>query len=276
MFHDCSVPNLFYIVLRKQAVEWLDAHPDYLLINGCTMSSFHPSEPFDVYLTRMAKDGEYGDDLTLTACSECRTIVVHVVHPDGHIVTIRPLSLEHRKEDSGSHFIVLRFSVSGEHYDCIRHSSHQIPSTTSQTPQPPSPPPTISISPQPDSSPKQRPALSHQKEKTTRVKKKKKVSQVTSKGRKKVPNTYKKFKETNLRARKAAGRLIQIANNCCKICGRKYRKNAAGDWKGCERCIPEEEVPLEELKVQYWICYMCASTKYGKKKLEMHEKVCSK
>ena len=69
-------------------------------------------------------------------------------------------------------------------------------------------------------------------------------------------------------------KLIQKTNNLCKVCNMRYNKNSPAEWKGCEYCVPENDIPLERTKAQYWICYECDSSNYGQKQFQKHEQLC--
>jgi len=61
--------------VRSMIVQWLRANPDWKLPNGAVMRDFVCTS-WNEYCDEMARDGIWGDHLTLTAATEvCVTII---------------------------------------------------------------------------------------------------------------------------------------------------------------------------------------------------------
>jgi len=110
-------------------VLWLSENRDYFLPHGDTIGSFAEDEngDFQPYLDRMGTLREFGDEITLLACSEVLSVEIHVLQPDNTVHTHRPLHLHNIREQRPRKFIMLLFHPEQLHYDCIIQASPQIP-----------------------------------------------------------------------------------------------------------------------------------------------------
>jgi len=81
--------------IRRTVVAWLRRNGDLLLPNGALLRHFACDKEWDAYCNDMARDGVWGDHLTLIAAGEvfnARIVIVSSLPGDNFIVEINPIA----------------------------------------------------------------------------------------------------------------------------------------------------------------------------------------
>jgi len=95
------------VEIRKNVVVWLRNHRDWELPNGAILHQFVHDRAWDDYCNAMAKDGCWGDHLTLLAMSELFGVVISIlssVEGDNFITEIHPTAKKMEKVLMLSHY----------------------------------------------------------------------------------------------------------------------------------------------------------------------------
>jgi len=103
--------------IRKMVVDWLQKNRDWQLPNGAVLHQFVHDRPWEEYCTAMAKDGCWGDHLTLLAISEmfgAQISIFSSVEGDNFITEIHPTTKKLKKVLLLSHYAEF-------HYGSLAH-----------------------------------------------------------------------------------------------------------------------------------------------------------
>jgi len=109
------------VEIRKNTVVWLRNHRDWELPNGAILHQFVHDRPWEEYCDAMAKDGCWGDHLTLLAISELFGVVISIlssVEGDNFITEIHPTAKKMEKVLMLSHYAEF-------HYGSLVHMVEQ-------------------------------------------------------------------------------------------------------------------------------------------------------
>jgi hypothetical protein len=103
--------------IRKMVVDWLQKNRDWQLPNGAILHQFVHDRKWEDYCTAMAKDGCWGDHLTLLAISEmfgAQISIFSSVEGDNFITEIHPTTKKLKKVLLLSHYAEF-------HYGSLEH-----------------------------------------------------------------------------------------------------------------------------------------------------------
>jgi len=103
--------------IRRSVVSWLRANGDLKLENGALLKEFVFDKSWDQYCNEMAKDGIWGDHLTLIAACELfniKVIIISSVPGDNYIIEINP-------ELSQARRVVMLSHYAEYHYGSVQH-----------------------------------------------------------------------------------------------------------------------------------------------------------
>jgi len=104
--------------IRREIVSWLRAHGDLLLANGARLKEFVHDKTFEQFCNDMARDGTWGDHLSLIAATELfniNLIIISSVPGDNFIIEIVP-------ELSKARRIVMLSHYAEYHYGSIQYT----------------------------------------------------------------------------------------------------------------------------------------------------------
>jgi len=79
--------------IRRRLVSWLRSHSTIELPNGCTLKDFVHDQTWDQYCSKMSKEGEWGDHLTLIAAAEVfktAIVIISSVPGDNFVIEVTP------------------------------------------------------------------------------------------------------------------------------------------------------------------------------------------
>jgi len=103
--------------IRRHIVSWLKANGDLKLENGAFLKEFVFDKTWEQYCNEMARDGVWGDHLTLIAACELfniKIIIISSVPGDNFIVEINP-------ELSRPRRVVMLSHYAEYHYGSVQH-----------------------------------------------------------------------------------------------------------------------------------------------------------
>jgi len=104
--------------IRREIVSWIRAHGDLKLANGALLKEFIHDKTFEQYCNDMARDGTWGDHLTLIAATELfniKVIIISSVPGDSFIIEIVP-------ELSKARRILMLSHYAEYHYGTIQYT----------------------------------------------------------------------------------------------------------------------------------------------------------
>jgi len=93
--------------IRRKLISWLKSHSTLELSNGCTLKDFVHDQSWEQYCTKMCKEGEWGDHLTLIAAAEVfktAIVIISSVPGDNFIVEVTPVFSSPQSTIMLSHF----------------------------------------------------------------------------------------------------------------------------------------------------------------------------
>jgi hypothetical protein len=93
--------------VREKAIDWLRKNKSWKLPNGAEMGDFVHDKSWDAYCDEMARDGIWGDHLTLVAIAEvfgARIRIVSSVEGDNYMTEIDPTVIKTQKMILISHY----------------------------------------------------------------------------------------------------------------------------------------------------------------------------
>eukprot|EP01127_Copromyxa_protea_P010918 TRINITY_DN2711_c0_g1_i2.p1 TRINITY_DN2711_c0_g1~~TRINITY_DN2711_c0_g1_i2.p1 ORF type:complete len:545 (+),score=76.12 TRINITY_DN2711_c0_g1_i2:216-1637(+) len=119
--------------VRRSVVGWLRRHADLLLPNGALLRHFVYDKEWESYCNEMAKDGSWGDHLTLIAAAEvfsARIVIVSSIPGDNYIVDISPIRNHVEEEDGTIKVLPAKHLLTLSHYAEFHYGSvHPIDNT---------------------------------------------------------------------------------------------------------------------------------------------------
>jgi len=93
--------------IRRTLINWLRRNSETPLSNGCTLKDFVHDQTWEQYCTKMLKEGEWGDHLTLIAAAEVFKVVIIIISSipgDDYVIEIIPTFTEPQRTIMLSHF----------------------------------------------------------------------------------------------------------------------------------------------------------------------------